>query len=168
MAVDLDFERELHRGMQAPPAGSLFETFAHRALRRVDDVIAGRECPFPPDAKLVQLLVLLRNHQGRGRSVPLFALMERTHDSARGVKQSVHDLRTHFGVLICSDRGGDGYWIAETADDVEETLKPYRAQALSELRLCLAMQRGTTSIDQMLTQLRLELTESEATLGNRP
>jgi hypothetical protein len=165
MAIDTDFERELHRGMQAPPPGSLFETYAHRAARRVDDVIAGRDCPFPPDPEHVQLLVMLRIHQGRQRSVPLLALVERTHSTPRGVKQLVHDLRMHFGVLICSDRGGDGYWIAADPAEVEETLKPYRAQALSELRLCLAMQRGSITTDQFANQLRLELLEGEAGLA---
>jgi hypothetical protein len=161
MAIDTDFEHQIYRAAQAP--GPLFETFAQKAMRRVEDIIVSRDCQWPPERAHIDLLHLLRGHQGRGRAVALLALVERLHTNERAVKQVVADLRTHFGVLICSGRGGEGYWIAATEEDVTDTLKPYRAQALTEIRTIVAMERGVRSIDQILNQFRLELQE-----GARP
>ncbi len=164
MAVDADFERELHRAMQKPPAGSLFETFADKALRRVDDVLAGRECKWSPDLQATTLLRDLRAHQGASRAVPLTTLAETLHLGVRTIKDLVRDLRLNFGVLICSSREGDagGYWIAATDIEVEEAMRPLFNQAISELRVVHAMRRGSRTIDETLSQIRLELEKDPA------
>jgi hypothetical protein len=165
MAVDRDFEMELHAAMQPAPAGSLFETFADKARRRVDQVIGGTDCKWMPTEQQRNLLIRLRNHQGRHRAVPLLEISRRMQLPERGVKELVRDLRLNFGVLLCSSRTGDGYWIAETMDDVDETVKPYYAQALSELRLIFTMRRNAESMDQFLTQLALDLEAEEDRRG---
>jgi hypothetical protein len=120
MAVDLDFERTLHRNAarELAPAGSLFDTFANQVMRRVDEVLAGQNCPWPPTPDMRRLLGQLRNHQGADRAVPLAALAERLDVPPRVLKAIVQELRSPLGVQIGSARGEDnGYFLC--ASEIE-------------------------------------------------
>ena len=165
MAVDTDFERQLHRHMQGAPAGSLFETFKDKAMRRVEEILHAGDSRWPLDGAQELFLNLIKKHQGRGRSVPLSEIAGRMHCTPRTVKDIVREMRLNFGVLICSSRGDDGYWLAANEEEVRESMRPYFAQAMSELRVFHAMNRNVQSIDEMLSQIRLELTTGEQSRG---
>ena len=159
MAYDLDIERELHSNRQAAPAGSLFETYADKAMRRVDDVLAGRDCPWPPYVQDKHFLRLLKPHQGKARAVSLGELCERLHITPRQCKSLVHNLRLHFSVQIGAERGGEdsGYYLIASAEECAEATGPMYAQAISMLRVVAKMRGGSNQIEQLLQQLRLDL-----------
>jgi hypothetical protein len=164
MAVDLDFERKLHRERELAPEGSLFDTFANQVLRRADEVIAGQACPFPPSDKHRRFLMLLRNHQGASRSVALGHIAERMALTPRDIKGIVRDLRLHFGVQIGSGRSDEtGYWLIDSVQDCLDSTGPMYRQAISELRLVLRMRRGAEQMDRFLSQLTLDLCAQEET-----
>lgn len=144
-----------------PPEGSLFETFADRVLRRVDDVIAGRNIPWPTKEPQRRLLQLLRSHQGKRRAVPLNAIAERMGMTVRAVKDLVQDLRLSFGVQIGASRDaeGGGYYIVETEDESDESCAQMRAQAITMLRVYHQMKRGRLTLTELLQQIELELKE---------
>ena len=162
MALDRDFEQDIYRHT-APAAapGSLFETFAERVLRRADAVIAGRECSWPPTTQQVHFLQLLRGHQGKRRIVALGDFAERLHLTPRAVKELVQELRLNFGVQIGASREGEsgGYYLISTYDESVESTEPMLRQAVTMLKVVNAMRGGRNHIDQMLTQIRLDLTQ---------
>ena len=159
MAYDLDIERELHSNRRAAPAGSLFETYADKVMRRVDDVLAGRDCPWPITEENKHFLRLLKPHQGKDRAVSLGELCERVHITPRQGKLWVHTLRLNFGVQIGSERGGEdsGYYLVATPEECAAATAPMYAQAISMLRVVAKMRGGSNQIEQLLLQLRLDL-----------
>ena len=165
MAHDRDFELGIynHRA-EAAPAGSLFETFADKVLRRADDVLAGRECPWPPVALEIGFLQLLRTHQGKGRIVPLGLFAERLHTSPREIKKIVQSLCLNFGVQVGRSRDSEdgGYYLIATYEESVESTEQMLRQATSMLRVVSKMRGGRDGIDSLLTQLRLDLTQEAA------
>ena len=163
MAVDMDMERQIHAGRELAAEGSLFDSFADQAMRRVEEVIAGRNCPWPPSGVMRQFLTLLRNHQGQKRSVALGAIAERLHMSPRDVKGLVRDLRVSFGVQIGSARGDDsGYYVIESGEECFTATNAIYNQAISELRMVAIMRKGAQTMDQLRQQIALDLTKPEA------
>jgi biotin operon repressor len=146
---------------QLPPEGSLFETFADRVLRRVDDVIAGRNCAWPTKEPQRRLLMLLRSHQGKRRAVPLPVIAERMSLTPRAVKDLVQDLRMSFGVQLGASRDaeGGGYYLVETEAESDESCAQMRAQAITMLRVYHQMRRGRQTLAELLQQIELELKE---------
>jgi|SRR6185437_2401430 len=144
---------------QALPAGSLFDTFADQVLRRVDDVIAGRDCAWAPRVTQVRLLQQLRPHQGKRRAVPLHILMRSLSMNARMVKELVQDLRQSFGVQIGASRdaSGGGYYIVATEAESEETVQLMYSQAVTMLRVVHKMRRGRQTAAELTRQVELEL-----------
>ena len=67
--------------MPTAAAAPLFETFADRALDRVDDVLANRGCKWPASYEQKTFLSLLRARQGRARVMALGEIGERLHKS---------------------------------------------------------------------------------------
>lgn len=144
-----------------PPEGSLFETFADRVLRRVDDVIAGRNCAWPTKEPQRRLLGLLRGHQGKRRAVPLGLICERMGLTPRAVKDLVQDLRMSFWVQLGASREADGggYYLAATAEESDESTAQLWSQAITMLRVVHIMRKDRQSKQEMLMQIELELTE---------
>jgi hypothetical protein len=157
-----DLDQSVYSSAQAlSPEGSLFETFADRVLRRVDDVIAGRGCAWIATPAQRQILLLLRPHQGKRRAVPLDTLRERLKLSARGVKDLVQDLRLSFGIQLGASREGNagGYYLVATEQESDESTAQMRAQAISMLRTCHRMRHGRETLSELLQQIELELKE---------
>jgi biotin operon repressor len=147
--------------MPPAPEGSLFENFGHRVLRRVDDVIAGRNCAWPTKEPQRRFLTLLRPHQGKRRAVPLKVIGERMGFRERMVKELVQDLRVSFGVQIGASRDaeGGGYYLVATEAESEESTTQMWHQAVAMLRVVAQMRRGRQTIAEMTTQIELELKE---------
>ncbi len=160
MAADLDFERSIYRNStQGPaPAGSLFETFADQVLRRVDDVLAGRDCPFRADVKQDTFLQFLRQHQGKRRAVSRERWCYALAISDREVREVVQSLRQDFGVAIGAAEDG-GYFLVETEQEFADAIRSLRQRAVTILRVAQGISRGRATIDDLLHQLRLELSE---------
>jgi biotin operon repressor len=159
---DLDLDRTIYSSAAPlPPEGSLFETFADKVLRRVDEVIEGRNCAWPTKEPQRRLLALLRGHQGKQRAVPLGLIGERMKLSPRAVKELVQDLRMSFGVQIGASRDADGggYYLVATETESDESTAQLWSQAIAMLRVVAQMRRGRQQLAQMLSQIELELKE---------
>ena len=166
MSRDIDFERSIYaHAAQAAPAESLFDTFADKVLRRVDEVIAGSNVPWPCTAQERRFLELLRPHQGKGRVVSLGLFAERLQTTPRMVKEYVQSLRVEFGVQVGASREGEsgGYYLCSTYEESVESTEQMFRQAVSMLKVVNQMRGGRQGIEQLLTQLRLDLTEEVAT-----
>ena len=158
MSSDPEFA---YASQQPEPAGSLFETFGDRVLRRVDDVIAGRDCQWPTKEPQRRFLNLLRPHQGKQRAVPLNVLAQRMGLQVRAVKELVQDLRVSFAVQIGASRDAEagGYYLVATEQESEESTVQMWHQAVAMLRVVAQMRRGRQSAAQMAAQIELELKE---------
>lgn len=142
-----------------PPEGSLFDSFAHKVLRRVDDVIAGRNIAVPTKEPQRRLLGLLHGHQGKRRAVSLSEIAGRMGLSVRAVKDLVQDLRMSFGVQLGASRDADGggYYLVETEGESDESTALMFAQAITMLRVVAQMRRGGGAA--LLTQIEKALRE---------
>jgi biotin operon repressor len=156
MPIDPEFA---YTSQQHSTAGSLFETFADRVLMRVDDVIAGRNIPWPTKEPQRRLLQLLRPHQGKGRAVPLMTIALRMGMTSRAVKDLVQDLRMSFGVQLGASRDaeGGGYYLVATEEESDESTAQMFAQAITMLRVVAQMRRGGRGA--LLAQIEMELRE---------
>lgn len=146
------------------PTAPLFETFADRALERMDDVLSNRGCKWSASYDQKTFLGLLRAHQGRARVVSLGEIGERMRMSPREVKDMVQDLRLNFYVPICASRDGEsgGYFLAATLAEIDDSNRPMLRQAITMLRVCKAMRGPDYTVAEVLGQLKLELEKEEA------
>ena len=80
-----------------------------------------------------KLMAVLSRHIGRGRGVRVEALALQVGVPARQVRRFVSELRED-GVAICGTPT-HGYYIAGTAEDLEETCQFLRRRALHSLTL---------------------------------
>ena len=164
MARDLDFERSIfsHNQAQSAPNGpNLFETYADKVMRRVDEVLAGENCKWPPSLRVKDFLRALRNHQGKDRAVSLGLLCELLRLTPREGKKIVEELRIDFRVQLGASREADngGYYLISNQEESIESSAQMVHQAVTMLRVAAAMRGGGEAIQQMLTQLSLELQE---------
>lgn len=103
------------------------------------------------------LLDALSNHIGRAHGVTVTALAREAlgHEPSRGderaVRRLVFDLRLQ-GTHVCA-HPASGYYIAESAEELEEAIAFLRERALSSLQQIAAMKR--ISIPDLIGQLRL-------------
>jgi hypothetical protein len=161
--MPVDQEHTIFSHTRPAPEGGLFDTFADRVLRRVDEVLAGRNCAWPTKEPHRRLLQLLRPHQGKGRSVALGLICDRMKLSPRAVKELVQDLRTNFNVQLGASRDGDGggYYLCETEDESDESTLQIWSQAISMLRTYRNMRKDRETLAQMAAQIELELRGAE-------
>ena len=146
------------------PTAPLFETFADRALERIDDVLANHGCKWPASYDQKTFLGILRAHQGRARVIALGEIGERLRMSPREVKDMVQDLRLNFYVPICASRDTDsgGYFLAASLAEIDDSNRPMLRQAITMLRVCKAMRGPDHDVREMLGQLQIELEKEEA------
>lgn len=113
----------------------------------------------PTERQITQHTVLeaLRDHIGRRRGITAAALCR----EVLGVEPAVNDLRILRHVIeelrtaghhVCA-RPEDGYWIAETADELDEACGFLYDRAMTSLRQIAAMKR--VSVPDLRGQLRL-------------
>lgn len=79
------------------------------------------------------LLTVLARHQGRGNGIAVKALATQLEITDRQVRELVSDLRMS-GHAICG-HPRDGYYIAETSEEMEETCQFLRNRAMHSLQL---------------------------------
>lgn len=80
-----------------------------------------------------QLLSILSSHVGRVKGVSAVALAECLDTYSRNVRSLVTELRLD-GIAICGTPE-TGYYIAETAEELEDTCHFLRSRALHSLQL---------------------------------
>ena len=80
-----------------------------------------------------KLLAVLSCHIGRGRGVGVEALAQRIEATERQVRKFVTELRQD-GVAVCGTPA-DGYYIAGTYQELEQTCSFLRRRALHSLSL---------------------------------
>jgi biotin operon repressor len=98
------------------------------------------------------LVALLDRHIGRDRGVTAAAIAEQLRCAERLVRELVTELRLD-GVAVCG-RPETGYFIAATAEELQETCAFLRARAMHSLTLESRMRR--VPLPDLLGQLRLK------------
>lgn len=99
-----------------------------------------------------RLVAILEGHIGRDRGATVAALAQRLECNERLVRELVTELRLE-GVAICG-RPETGYFVAATADELEETCAFLRARAMHSLTIESRMRR--VPLLDLLGQLRLK------------
>lgn len=102
------------------------------------------------------LLMVLRNHIGRANGVTASALVREIYGyeaplAERFVRHVVADLR-NAGHHVCA-HPSDGYFLAESAEELDETCAFLHARAMSSLKQIAAMKR--ISVPDLHGQLHL-------------
>jgi len=103
------------------------------------------------------LLAALRNHIGRHRGVTVSALarevlgVEPTRGDERIVRRLVVELRLE-GHHVCA-HPASGYYLAESPDELDDTIAFLRDRAMSSLQQIAAMKR--VSVPDLWGQLRI-------------
>lgn len=98
------------------------------------------------------LLAVLQGHVGRKRGASVQLLAHRLDTTARHVRQLVTDLRND-GVAVCG-HPHDGYYIAETPEELEQTCKFLRSRALHSLTLEAKLRK--VPLADLLGQMKLK------------
>lgn len=80
-----------------------------------------------------QLLGILSSHVGRGKGISAVSLAEGMDTYSRNVRSLITELRLD-GIAICGTPE-TGYYIAETAEELEDTCQFLRQRALHSLHL---------------------------------
>ena len=103
------------------------------------------------------LLVALRNHIGRANGVTVTALarevlgVEATRADERALRKLMVELRLE-GHHVCA-HPASGYYLAQTTDELEETIQFLRDRSLHSLQQIAAMKR--VSVPDLWGQLHL-------------
>ena len=131
---------------------------AEQALRRVDDVLAGRDCAWPIAVGECKLLIVLKPHVGKAQALPLSELALRLETNPRSIKLWVNSLRVNFGVQIGASRDADagGYYIISSAAEALESTQYLVNQATSMWRVVRVL-RGRHATAEIYGQVRIEL-----------
>ncbi len=100
--------------------------------------------------------------KGRADAVPIAAIRERAHLPERTIKKAVRGLRVRHSLLIGAVREKDGgYYLIQTADELEETVGYLKSQALSELvSAYILLGKSQVRLRELLGQMELEITKN--------
>lgn len=152
-------ESEIERSFQhQAPAGSLFETFGEQVVRRVQDVLTGRDCLYPIGVRETLVLHVLLNHRGEDRAVARAVWVQRLGIQDRILRELVQSLRQDFGIAIGTAKDG-GYFLIATREEFDDTIRSLTLHAVTTLRVAKGMSGGHH--DELLQQLRLQLSGKE-------
>jgi hypothetical protein len=102
-------------------------------------------------ATTTQLLTALSSHIGRDKGICARQLSGRLDTPERRVRELVTEARLE-GAAICG-HPRDGYFMAETAEELEETCKFLRARALQSLLVESKLRKLTLA--DLLGQMKL-------------
>jgi len=102
-------------------------------------------------SSITRLLNALARHQGRERGIAAHALADALQVNERRLRRLVSAAR-EMGVPVCGTPES-GYFIARTADELEETCAFLQHRALHSLRALSRMRR--VSLPELLGQLKL-------------
>jgi hypothetical protein len=120
-----------------------------------------REGPFsasqlPPTKEEVLVASLIWQRRGRGNPISIARLRQLTGFSERQIKGLVEQLVVAHRMRIGARREDPaGYFMIETAEDLEAAVKPYRNQILAMWRRLRVLEKPQR-LRELLGQLRLE------------
>lgn len=119
------------------------------------------ETPLTSEEKAVRDLLLLR--LGARRAIPIAAIRARTGMSERAVKAAVEGLIVRHGYKVGSSRRPPyGYYLIETAEELEATCRTQIRQLASEARRVRAlMGKSDRWLRELLGQMNLETVISD-------
>ena len=86
-----------------------------------------------PNSHHALVLTVLSRHIGRGHGISVKQLAEQTDLLPRTLRSHISDLRED-GHAVCGTPR-DGYYIAETAEELEETCQFIRSRSMHGLRM---------------------------------
>jgi len=114
------------------------------------------------------VLDALAGARGADAAVSIAEIQSRTELSYRGVTNAIENMRVKHKLPIGSARGANhGYFLIESAADLETTTRPLKNQALSMLRVVHSLEGPRRRrLGEMVGQLAIELetkTEENAT-----
>lgn len=108
------------------------------------------------DPQETRVLQALQAHRGRARAIQVAHLALFAEVPQRTVQQVVHRLRVEHGQPIASTAARPaGYYIPETAEEVEQFVHEQRAKALGTLAAIAAVRK--VALAELLGQLALEV-----------
>jgi DNA-binding IclR family transcriptional regulator len=99
-----------------------------------------------------EVLNALADHQGAAKGIAARELARQLNLPPRRLRRLISELRDQDGVAVCG-RPSTGYYIAQTADELEATCRFLRDRAMHSLRLESRMRR--VSLGELLGQLKL-------------
>lgn len=120
-----------------------------------------REGPFsasqlPPTKEEILVASLIWQRRGRGNPISIARLRQLTGFSERQIKGIVEQLVVAHRMRIGARREEPaGYFMIETAEDLEAAVKPYRNQILAMWRRLRVLEQPQR-LSELLGQLRLE------------
>jgi hypothetical protein len=108
------------------------------------------------DAHEARVLCILRAHRGRVAAIRVPDLARQVGYSGRECQAVVHRLRIEHGAPIASAAGKPcGYFLVETAAEVEAFIQEQRRKALGTLAAIAAVKR--VALPELLGQLAIEV-----------
>lgn len=99
-----------------------------------------------------QLLAILSSHVGRGKGITAVQLANSIDTYSRQVRTLITELRLD-GIAICGTPES-GYYIAETAEELEDTCQFLRGRALHSLHLEACLRK--VPLADLVGQMRLK------------
>ncbi len=110
--------------------------------------------PLPDDCR--KLLRILRFKRGAHTAIRGHELAQRLKTNDREIKALVKQLTEDFGIPVGISRAETpGYFLIESAEELQKTLAIYASQAKSMFRRCRAL-GGTEYAEELLGQLRMD------------
>lgn len=110
-------------------------------------------------ATTAQLRTILERHRGARNAIRLRTLAELLETSERHVQVLKRELAETMLIGSTCNPRRPGYYIPETADEVEATLAQYRSR-IRELFGLIKCTMGAAGLANLVEQLQLELEES--------
>lgn len=108
------------------------------------------------DPREARVLSVLRAHRGRARAIRVDELGRVCGIRGRECQAVVHRLRVEHGVPVASAAGQPaGYYLVETAAELEQCYREHRSKALSTLAAMAALRR--VALPDLLGQLAIEV-----------
>jgi hypothetical protein len=136
---------------------SLLTHFAIQVCNHVDNVLAGRNCPWPLSADERAVLQAVRGRVGKANAISLSELGFLAQIDARQVKGIVSDLRKNFKVQLGASRGTPGgYYLIATAAEAHESAQYLFKQGTSMLKVARVL-LGRAAMAELYGQLAIEL-----------
>jgi hypothetical protein len=131
--------------------------YAIQVCNHVDNVLAGRNCPWPLGPNERAVLQTVRGRVGKVNAISLSDLGLLTTLDARQVKAAVSDLRKNFKVQLGASRGTPGgYYLIATAAEARESAHYLYEQGTSMLKVARVL-LGRAAMAELYGQLAIEL-----------
>ncbi len=107
---------------------------------------------------------LTTHHKGKDCGITVEKLSLRIHVNPRDIRQAVSDLRDD-GVAIAA-LPSTGYYLAQTAEEIEECCQYLRKRSLHGLRLESRLRK--MALPELLGQISLDLAEPATSVPTNP